>query len=67
MDVATIVDALSADERQELLELLTDAERPEAAGDEAGDDFWCCGGGLRSRARRRALMDEMRQMCCGMR
>jgi len=66
MDVGTLIGALSAGEREELLERLTRTEeRSSSTADDSGDASGCCGG-ARSMARRRAMMTEMRQMCCGM-
>lgn len=66
MDVGTLIGALSAGEREELLQRLTRTEeRSHTAADDSGDASGCCGG-ARAMARRRAMMTETRQMCCGM-
>jgi len=63
MDIETLVGALNADERDELLERLTSvSEKPDT--DDADDASGCCGGG-RSMHRRHEMKREMRQMCCG--
>lgn len=67
MDVDTLIDALSADEREELLKrLTTSADDPDNETDESVATRGCCGGhrGRGSMARRRAMMREMHQMCC---
>jgi len=67
MDVTTIVDALTAEERAALLEaLLAAGEEPGTEADEL-EGRGCCGGGHRHRVmrRRRAMMAEMSRMCCG--
>jgi hypothetical protein len=64
MDIETLIGALTASERDELLERLTTAAGSgENESDHAHGDSGCCGGG-RSMERRRAMRAEVRQMCC---
>jgi hypothetical protein len=65
MDVETLVGALTANERDELLErLTTPANSTDNEPNDTEDASGCCGG-ARSKAHRRAMKSEMRQMCCG--
>ena len=66
MDIETLIGALNADERAELLEQLSaSAQTSDTTTEHAHDGEGCCGGGRRHMARRREMMAEMRQMCCG--
>jgi len=64
MDIETLVDVLTANEREELLErLTTPAESTDNETDDSQDASGCCGG-ARSKARRRPVRTEMRKACC---
>jgi heterodisulfide reductase subunit B len=61
MDVDTLINALTDDERTELTERLTSAADGAQPAD--GDsDSGCCGGGRSSK--RREKMQHKREMCC---
>lgn len=64
MDIETMVGALSAEERDELLERLSAVSETSDSKGDAHDAFACCGG-ARPMQRRRAAMAETRHMCCG--
>jgi hypothetical protein len=64
MDIETLVGALTANERDELLEQLTNAAKTtDNEYDSVQDASGCCGG-RRSKAHQRATKGETRRMCC---
>ena len=64
MDIETLVDALTANERDELLErLTTPAGSTDNEADDSQDASRCCGG-AGSKARRRPARTGMRKACC---
>ncbi|GMQ97702.1 MAG: hypothetical protein BMS9Abin17_0202 [Acidimicrobiia bacterium] len=64
MDIETLVGALTANERDELLEQLTTAaESTDNETDDAQDTSGCCGG-PHSKAHRHPTKSKTLHMCC---
>ena len=61
MDVDTLINALTDDERTRLKERLSNAA-DDAPGTDGDSDSGCCGGGRSSM--RREKMQHKREMCC---